>query len=116
MFRRALIALLLLGSAVGFAADLAVPAKAARAESGAWTKARRSARQAQAAERFRHADADGDGVVSRAEAEAHAPRLAKKFDRIDTDRDGRLTPDELRAYREAKLSSARSRASAARPN
>ena len=71
-----------------------------RAELNAWNKAHRGERQAKAAERFRHADADGDGAISRAEAEQHAPRLARKFDRIDRDRDGWLTQDELRAYRE----------------
>ena len=61
-------------------------------------------RQARSAERFKHADADGDGAINRAEAEKHAPRLAQKFDRIDSDKDGRLTQDELRAYREARRS------------
>jgi Ca2+-binding EF-hand superfamily protein len=102
MFKGMLIAVLILGTAACLAADGAATATPARAEPNAWSKARRSARQAQAAERFRHADADGDGAISRAEAEAHAPRLAQKFARIDTDRDGRLTQDELRAYREAK--------------
>ena len=68
----------------------------------AWKQAQRSGRQAKAAERFRHADADGDGAISRAEAAAHAPRLAKRFDAIDANKDGKLTQEELRAYREAK--------------
>lgn len=74
----------------------------ARAELAAWNKAQRSGRRANAAERFRHADADGDGAISHAEAGKHAPRLARRFDAIDADRDGRLTQEELRAYREAK--------------
>lgn len=41
-------------------------------------------------------------ALPRAEVEKALPRLAKKFDLIDADRDGRLTEDELRAYREAK--------------
>ena len=73
-----------------------------RAELAAWKKAHRVERQTKAVERFRHADADGDGAISRAEAAKHAPRLAKRFDQIDADKDGKLTPDELRAYREAK--------------
>ena len=76
-----------------------------RGELSAWKKARRGERQAKAAERFKHADTDGDGAISRAEAEKHAPRLVKKFDRIDSDKDGKLTQDELRAYRETKRSS-----------
>lgn len=83
-----------------------------RDEMTAWRKTHRHAhrhgnktdRQARAAERFRHADADADGAISRAEAEKHAPRLAQKFDRIDSDKDGKLTQDELRAYREARRS------------
>jgi Ca2+-binding EF-hand superfamily protein len=75
-----------------------------RGELSAWKKAHRGERQAKAAERFQHADTDGDGAISRAEAEKHAPRLAKKFDQIDSNKDGKLTQDELRAYRESKRS------------
>ena len=75
-----------------------------RRELSAWKKARRSERQAKAAERFKHADTDGDGAISRAEAEQHAPRLAKRFGQIDSNKDGKLTQDELRAYRESKRS------------
>ena len=81
-----------------------------RDEVKAWKKAHKHAhrkghkahRQAKAAERFKHADANGDGKISRAEAEQNAPRLAKKFDAIDTDKDGQLTQEELRAYRESR--------------
>jgi Ca2+-binding EF-hand superfamily protein len=83
-----------------------------RDEMKAWKKTRKHAhmkgnkanRQARAAERFKHADTNGDGKISRAEAEKNAPRLAKKFDAIDADKDGQLTQEELRAYREAKRS------------
>ena len=145
MFKRSLIAALILLPAVGFAADNAADTKVprnhfskadingdgklsraevekampqllgkfesidadkdgqlSRGELDAWKKAHRSERQAKAAERFKHADTDGDGVISRAEAEKHAPRLAQKFDQIDSNKDGKLTQDELRAYREAK--------------
>ena len=75
-----------------------------RGELSAWKKAHKGERQAKAAERFKHADTDGDGAISRAEAEKQAPRLAKKFDQIDGNKDGKLTQDELRAYREARRS------------
>jgi Ca2+-binding EF-hand superfamily protein len=143
MFKRSLIAALILIPAAGFAAELSAPRSAShfskadanadgmlsraefekamprlagkfesidankdgrlsRAEFYAWKKAHRDGRQAKAAERFQHADTDGDGAISRAEAEKHAPRLAKKFDQIDGNKDGKLTQDELRAYREAR--------------
>ncbi len=75
-----------------------------RRELSAWKKAHKGERQVKAAERFKHADTDGDGAISRAEAEKQAPRLAKKFDQIDGNKDGKLTQDELRAYRETKRS------------
>ncbi len=51
------------------------------------------------AAQFRKADADGDGMLSRAEAERAAPRWADQFDAIDADRDGRISPEEIRAWR-----------------
>ena len=41
-------------------------------------------------------DANGDGVIDRAEA-AKAPRLAAKFDQLDTDKDGRISRTEANA-------------------
>jgi Ca2+-binding EF-hand superfamily protein len=147
MFKRSLIAALILLPAIGYAADNTAGAKAprraghfsmadtngdgklsraevekampqlssrfdsidadkdgqlSRGEFDAWKKAHRGERQAKAVERFKHADTDGDGAISRAEAETHAPRLAQKFDQIDSNKDGKLTQDELRAYRESK--------------
>ena len=52
-----------------------------------------------AEEWFKKVDTDGDGSISRQEAEANAPRLAKHFDEVDTDHDGKITPEELRAAR-----------------
>ena len=50
-------------------------------------------------ERMKAADKDGDGKISRAEAVA-MPRLAKHFDEIDTNKDGFLSKEELKASRE----------------
>lgn len=56
-------------------------------------------------------DANGDGVVTREEAQAH-PRMAAQFDAADTNKDGQLDAAELAALREAIRTEARARADA----
>ena len=51
-------------------------------------------------ERFDKADTDHDGKLTLAEAQAGMPRLAKDFDAIDVKKQGYLTRDDLRAWRE----------------
>jgi Ca2+-binding EF-hand superfamily protein len=46
---------------------------------------------------FKKLDTDGDGRISRAEAQAGAPRLAEHFDEIDTNKDGFISMDEMKA-------------------
>ncbi|MCX8005783.1 MAG: hypothetical protein N2688_12660, partial [Burkholderiaceae bacterium] len=48
---------------------------------------------------FARLDTNGDGFIDRNEA-ASRPRLAQQFDAIDSNRDGRLSKDELRAWRQ----------------
>jgi Ca2+-binding EF-hand superfamily protein len=45
---------------------------------------------------FKKLDTDGDGRISRAEAQA-APRLAEHFDAIDANKDGFITMEEMKA-------------------
>jgi Ca2+-binding EF-hand superfamily protein len=43
-------------------------------------------------------DKDADGSISREEAQANAPRVAKHFDEIDANHDGKVTAEELKAH------------------
>jgi Ca2+-binding EF-hand superfamily protein len=43
-----------------------------------------------------------EGALSRAEADLRAPRLARHFDAIDADGDGRITTREIRAWRKLR--------------
>ena len=69
-------------------------------------------KNARLAEQFRHADADGNGMLSRAEAERAAPLLAKQFDAIDANRDGQISPEEIRVFRRAGRGGRRARGGA----
>jgi Ca2+-binding EF-hand superfamily protein len=51
--------------------------------------------------RVKAADTDGDGTISRAEAEKALPGLARNFDAVDADKDGKVTVAELDAARTA---------------
>ena len=53
----------------------------------------------QRAEHWKRLDSDGDGRVSKAEAQANAPRLLERFSRLDANGDGFLTPEELQSAR-----------------
>jgi len=48
-------------------------------------------------ERFKAADKDGDGKLTKDEAEAGIPRVAKHFDEPDKDRKGYLTLEDVKA-------------------
>lgn len=47
--------------------------------------------------RFRGADKDGDGALSREEARRSMPSIHRRFNEIDTDKDGKVTREEIEA-------------------
>jgi len=53
-------------------------------------------------ERLQRVDTDHDNSISRAEAEENMPGLARHFDEIDTNHDGIITIDEMKAVYEKK--------------
>lgn len=48
--------------------------------------------------KFKAADKDGDGKLTLAEAKAGMPRIAKGFDKIDKDKKGFVTVDQIKAF------------------
>jgi len=52
-------------------------------------------------EKLRTLDTNQDQALSRAEIGDQLPKLSENFDSIDSDRDGKLTRDEIRAARES---------------
>jgi hypothetical protein len=64
--------------------------------------AKPAAKEQKRGERFKAADKNGDGALTKAEADAAGmKRLTKNFDAIDANKDGKVTPDEMKAYRTA---------------
>lgn len=56
-------------------------------------------------EQFKAADKDGDGALTRTEAQsAKLTRVVEHFDRIDANRDGKVTRDEIRTLVRARVS------------
>ncbi len=51
-------------------------------------------------ERLNRADSNGDGAISRSEADRSMPGVARHFEQIDIDGDGTITRDEMRDARE----------------
>ena len=82
----------------------ASPAAAAASQAGqTGQKGERKGRKGgDRAERFKKADTNGDGALSKAEADAAGmKRLSANFDKIDANKDGKITPEEMKAARGA---------------
>ena len=61
--------------------------------------------QARGQERFKKADANGDGSLTREEARNGMRMVARHFDQIDANKDGVVTLEELQAARKARAES-----------
>lgn len=53
------------------------------------------AQRQQARREFQAADRNGDGYLSREEVAGHFPLIAREFERVDADHDGRISPQEF---------------------
>lgn len=62
----------------------------------------RAEMQAKREERFKRVDANGDGRLTRDEAQKGMPMVARHFEQIDANKDGVVTMEELQAARKAR--------------
>jgi Ca2+-binding EF-hand superfamily protein len=63
---------------------------------------KRSAMRERGEERFKAADKNGDGNLSKEEAGEAMPHLAKNFERLDANKDGLLSSEELRSVHKGR--------------
>ncbi len=59
----------------------------------------REMRREKMRERFDAADQNGDRALSREEAGRVGPRSKENFESVDSNKDGKATPDEIREFR-----------------
>lgn len=67
--------------------------------------ARQEKMRAALQKRFKAADTNADGKLSRDEAKAGMPRVHRNFDAIDTEKTGTLTLEQISAYAEKQSGS-----------
>jgi len=85
--------------------EMQAKAKARQEECKANPEKCRAEMQARQEERFRAADANKDGKLTRAEAEKGMPGVGRNFDQIDANKDGVVTLQEIEAARKARAAS-----------
>ncbi|WP_424194038.1 calcium-binding protein [Ampullimonas aquatilis] len=54
--------------------------------------------QAEMIKRFTKADANGDGMLTKDEANGNMPKVYKNFDVIDTEKKGYVTIEQIKSY------------------
>jgi hypothetical protein len=84
------------------AADANKDGKLDTAEMDAHRNAMRAGGRAQAQERWKAADTDGDGAISRKEAEVSMPGVAERFKKFDVDGNGKIERAEMHQFRMRK--------------
>ena len=82
------------GAAIAQTADNPAPAGAVKGERHAKGPSTRAEAEQRADRMFARMDANGDGVLDKADREA---MVAKHFERLDTDKNGALSLDEFKA-------------------
>ena len=70
----------------------------------------RAEMQTRIEQRFQKADTDGNGTLSREEAQKGMPMIARRFDQIDTNKDGQLSPGEIDAAAQQRAKTQRNNA------
>lgn len=66
--------------------------------------------QARSEQRFKSVDANGDGRLTRDEAQKGMPGVARHFEQIDANQDGVVTMEELKAAHKARFEARKGRA------
>lgn len=84
------------------AADTNKDGKLDAAEMDAHRNEMRASGRAKAQERWKAADTDGDGAISRKEAEASMPGVAERFKKFDVDGNGKIERAEMHQFRMRK--------------
>ena len=84
------------------AADANKDGKLDTAEMDAHRNAIRAGGRAKAQEHWKAADTDGDGAISRKEAETSMPGIAEHFNKFDADGNGKIERAEMHQFRMRK--------------